>query len=234
MIDLHCHILSALDDGPTTIEESLAMAEIAVADGITRVVATPHIRGPYPTAEEIRAATDTLNQVLQAHNIPLEIIPAAEVYALASPALLAARTINGTSYVLIEFPLSHLPAEAGRVIFNLRANGYRPIIAHPERIPNVIGLPELLAALLDDQVFVQITASSPTGGFGPGPQKCARYLLEQGLVHFLGSDGHSSQFRKPQLSQGLAAVAKIIGREKALKLVTDNPAAVLEGRDLDR
>jgi protein-tyrosine phosphatase len=234
MIDMHCHILPGLDDGPATIEESLAMAEIAAADGITKIIATPHIQGPYPTGEEISEAADTLNRALQENDIPLGIIPGAEVYAMTAPTLLSERTINNTSYVLIEFPLTHLPAEAGRVIFDLRVNGYRPIIAHPERIPNVIERPELIEALLDDQVYVQITAASPTGRFGPGPQKCARYLLEKGLVDFLGSDGHSSQFRKPRLSEGLAAVEKIIGREKALQLVTDNPAAVLEGRELDR
>jgi protein-tyrosine phosphatase len=233
MIDLHCHILPGLDDGPATIEESLAMAEIAVADGITKIIATPHIQGPEPTAAEISEVTSTLNRALQEKDIGLEIIPAAEVYAMTAPTLLSDRTINKTKYVLIEFPLTHLPAEAGRVIFDLRVNGYRPIIAHPERIPNVIERPELIEALLDDQVYVQITAASPTGRFGPGPKKCARYLLANGLVDFLGSDGHSSEFRKPRLSDGLAAVGKIIGRTEALKLVTDNPAAVLEGREVE-
>ncbi len=227
MIDLHCHILPGLDDGPATIEESLAMAEIAVADGITTIIATPHIQGPEPTAAKVKATAETLNRALQEKNITLEIIPAAEVYAMTSPTLLSDRTINNSNYVLIEFPLTHLPAEAGRVIFDLRVNGYRPIIAHPERIPNVIEHPELIEALLDDQVYVQITAASPTGRFGPGPKKCARYLLENGLVDFLGSDGHSSEFRKPRLSEGLAAIEKIIGRTEALKLVNDNPAAVL-------
>ena len=233
MIDLHCHILPGLDDGPTTIEESLAMAEIAVADGITKIIATPHIRGPLPSEDDILRETDSLNLLLAKNNIPLEIIPAAEVYAMAAPTLLTDRTINNTKYVLIEFPLSHLPAEAGRVIFDLRVNGYRPIIAHPERIPNIIDHPEILERLLDEQVYVQVTASSLTGDFGPGPEKCATRLLKGGLVHFIASDAHSSKFRKPQLTHGLAVAENILGRGKALKLVADNPAAVLEGRDLD-
>jgi len=234
MIDLHCHILPALDDGPASIEDSLTMAKLAVADGITTIIATPHIQGISPTADEIGKSVENLNRLLQQSGIALTIVPGAEVYAMTAPSLLTERTINDTSYVLIEFPLTHLPAEAGRVIFDLRVNGYRPIIAHPERIPNVIEHPELIEALLDDHVYVQITAASPTGRFGPGPQKCSRYLLEMGLVHFLGSDGHSSQFRKPLLSPGLAAIEKIIGHKNAMKLVTDNPAAVLKGCDLDR
>lgn len=233
MIDIHCHILPGLDDGPTTIEESLAMAKIAVADGITKIIATPHIRGPYPTEDEIRESVVTLNHALQESNIAMEIIPAAEVYAMAAPTLLTDRTINNTSYVLVEFPLSHLPAEAGRVVFDLRINGYRPIIAHPERIPNVIDRPEILEGLLDEQVYVQVTASSLTGDFGPGPKQCAKRLLRNGSVHFIASDAHSSEFRKPQLSHSLAVAEKIVGQENALKLVNDNPAAVLEGLDLD-
>ena len=100
MIDLHCHILPGLDDGPPTIEESLAMAEIAVADGITTIIATPHIQGPEPTAAKIREVADTLNLALQEKDIALEIIPAAEVYVMTAPTLLSERTINNSSYVL--------------------------------------------------------------------------------------------------------------------------------------
>ena len=233
MIDLHCHILPGLDDGPTSQEQSLAMAEIAEADGITVIVATPHVRGDLPSPAQIITGCQDLNDTLQDKGCQLKILPGAEVYAMANPTQLKARTIYSSRYVLIEFPLTHLPAEADQAIFNLRVNGFKPIIAHPERIPSVIDSPQRLANLLTGQVYVQLTAGSLTGSFGPGPEKCARYLLKKGLVHFLATDSHGADFRRPVLSKGLKIASKLIGNREAQRLVYANPQAVLAGHDIN-
>ena len=232
MIDLHCHILPGVDDGPASLEQSLAMAEIAEADGITTIVATPHVQGIAPTSSQIGEACLELNQALKARGAKLEILAGAEVYALANPAGLEDRTINSTRYILVEFPLSHLPVEAGKILFNLVVHGFRPIIAHPERIPTIIGNPKLITSLLNGQVMLQLTGASLTGRFGEGPKKCGAYLLKQGLVHFLASDGHSANFRRPLLMEGVQAAAHLIGREGAERLVYANPQAVLAGQDI--
>ncbi|MEN8136567.1 MAG: CpsB/CapC family capsule biosynthesis tyrosine phosphatase [Thermodesulfobacteriota bacterium] len=232
MIDLHCHILPGLDDGPASLQQSLAMAEIAEADGITKIVATPHIRSEVPSPDQIATACRNLNGALRKKGLQLEILPGAETYAMAAPALLTDRTINSTRYILIEFPLTHLPVGAGQFIFNLRVHGFKPIIAHPERIPNIIARPQLLKNLLDEQVYVQLTVGSLTGSFGPDPEKCARYLLQNGLVHFLASDGHGVDYRQPLLAKGLKIATKLIGNREAQRLVFANPQAVLAGHDI--
>jgi protein-tyrosine phosphatase len=233
MIDLHCHILPGLDDGPASLQQAVAMAEIAEADGVTRIVATPHLLGNQPSFEQIISGCRRLNEVLRTRGSQVEVLPGAEVYGQVDPALLAERTINGGRYLLIEFPLSHLPDQAARALFNLRVHGFRPIIAHPERIATVIARPQLLEVLLTEQVYCQLTAGSLTGSFGPGPEKCSRYLLKKGLVHFLASDGHGVDYRQPVLSRGLKIAESLIGSQAARRLVFANPEAVLANEDVD-
>lgn len=233
MIDLHCHILPELDDGPTTLAQSVAMARVAAADGVTTIVATPHVNGPFPSPAQILTKCKQLNETLLREGIPLEILPGAEMYAMADRAFFIDRTINSTPYILVEFPLTHLPAQAARAIFNLQVNGFKPVIAHPERIPNVVAKPQLMEELLAGQVYLQLTAGSLTGSFGPGPEKCARYLLKKGVVHFIASDGHAVDYRRPVLSEGLKIASRLIGNEAARRLVLDNPKAVLAGEELD-
>ena len=232
MIDLHCHILPGVDDGPQSFEEAVAMAKIAVEDGVTIVAATPHILPNSYQATELADILTQLNNRLLDLNIPLKLFMGAEVSFQMPPSMLKGYTINNTSYVLIEFPHSHLPADAGQIIFNLQVNGFLPIIAHPERNPSVIKDPSSILNLLGEGVYLQLTAASVAGKFGKSVQKCAVKLLESGCVHLLGTDAHSPIGRRPILSQGLKAASKVIGAEKALKLVTVNPEAVIAGKPI--
>ncbi|MBU0673338.1 MAG: hypothetical protein KJ950_01690 [Proteobacteria bacterium] len=227
MIDIHCHILPGVDDGPESLEQSLAMARLAVADGITTIVATPHLLGIVPTAETIRTKVDLLNREIMTAGMTLTILPGTEVFASASPAQLNDRTINHTRYLLVEFPLTHLPANARQLLFNLKVHEFLPIVAHPERIPSIIAKPDLL----DDfqETSLQITAGSLTGRFGPYVQQCAETLLKKGLVTCIASDAHSAHHRRPRLTEGMDAAARIIGREAAERLVLDNPARIIAG-----
>ncbi len=229
MIDLHCHILAAIDDGPEDISQSVEMARIARADGITTIVATPHVKNTILPATVIREKVATFNSRLAQENIPLAILPGADVYALLSPSLFSGLTINDTPYILIEFPHSHLPRNAHEILFKMIAQGYRPIITHPERNGSVLQNPALLFGLLEIPALVQITADSLCGNFGPGIQACAIHLLERNAVHFIATDAHSPHFRRPILSAALKTATKIIGREKAMRLVVDHPQAVING-----
>lgn len=229
MIDLHCHILPGVDDGAKSDAEAAAMAIIARDDGIRKIVATPHIAGNNPPPQQIVAEAKRLNEFLAGSGIEIEIIPGAEVNALLHHSLIKNYLFNQTNHVLIEFPHTHLPRDAAKVIFNLRINGFRPVIAHPERNPSVIANPQVILDLLDDGVYLQITAASITGRFGAAIQKCSHELLKKEAVHFIASDGHSATQRRPLLSEAVTAAARIIGRDQALKLVADNPAALLAG-----
>ncbi len=230
MIDLHCHILAGIDDGPVAMEQSIAMARIAAADGISRIAATPHIKNTLHSPDIIRKGVARLNAALAELRIPVEIVPGGEVYAVLDPLLLDGYRLNNSRYILIEFPHTHLPRTAVSLLFQLAVRGFKPIIGHPERNSSIIRNPDLLLKLLSSNVLVQITAGSLTGDFGPQVMECACGLLKQGAVSFIATDAHSVKHRPPILSRGINIAAGIIGREKALALVISNPEAVLAGK----
>lgn len=229
MIDIHCHILPGIDDGPSGFSQAVKMAKIAVRDGISKIVATPHIVDDKQSIENINKCLNQLNSLLKEQNIELEVIKGGENSAILDPSLFKNFTISNTSYVLIEFPHSHLPKSAIDILFRIKNAGYSPIISHPERNQSIIENPELLLKLLDVNVLVQVTADSLTGEFGREIKMSARYLLKKGVVNVLATDAHDASFRKPILSAGLKAAAKILGKEKASRLVYKNPAAIIRG-----
>jgi len=233
MIDLHCHILPSMDDGSSSMEESLAMARVAVADGIRTIVATPHVKNDIPAPDLIAEKIDALTSVLRQEGLCLDILSGGDVASVLPVDIVSRYTINRTDYILLEFPHSHLPANAEQTIFEWQLAGLHPIITHPERNPSILKHPENLKRLVEAGALVQVTASSLAGDFGVDPKACACHLITSGLVHFLASDGHSSQYRLPRLSEGLRVAGQLIGKEAATKLVEDNPAAVISGRRLD-
>ena len=233
MIDIHCHILHGIDDGPSDMTESIRMARIAAADGITTIVATPHLKDSADTSEIISAGVDELNRHLAEQKIPLTILRGADINVMLNTPRLKDYTINGTKYLLLEFPHTHMPGNAGQIMFNAMKEGLHPIITHPERNPSVIRDPEIIIELRNTGPLVQITAGSLTGDFGPKSAACALYLLKKGAVDFIATDAHSAENRPPRLSDGLLVAGRIIGRENARRLVEDNPLAVIEGRPID-
>lgn len=233
MIDIHCHILPGIDDGPEDIRESVEMAVTACNDGIKTIVATPHIKENLYPAAIIREKVDLLNKHLVQAAIPVRILQGADVSAMIDPSYLRDYTIQGTDYILIEFPHSHLPNNAVEILFNIKTNGFHPIITHPERNPSVISNPVPFLDMLGDDSLVQITAGSLSGAFGLDIRECALYLLRKGIVSFIATDAHSNHQRRPILTEGLRVAEKIIGKEKALRLVMENPDAVINGRQLN-
>jgi len=233
MIDIHCHILPGIDDGPAHLDESVEMAGIASCDGITTIVATPHVKDDLYPARVIREGVDRLNERIAALGIPLVVVTGADVNALVDPSLLGDYTINGTGYILLEFPHTHIPQNARDILFRVMAAGLRPIITHPERNLAVIRNPDLLLELSRGDSLIQITAASLTGDMGPDVRECASYLLRKDVVSVIATDAHSSVRRRPVLSEGLRVAEGIIGRERASRLVGANPEAVLQGRPVD-
>jgi protein-tyrosine phosphatase len=230
VVDIHCHILPGFDfDGPRFLDQVLEMARLAVADGILQTVATPHIYGTEVSPQKILNRVVGLNEALRAAGISLEVLPGAEASGLLDPKILKEYAINGTKYVLFEFPHSHLPQNAGELIFRAVLTGLKPIIAHPERNPTIFRSPEILFELIESGALSQITADSLCGHFGPEAQECSVFLLKKKAVHFLASDAHSPLQRRPVLSKAVDIAAKIVGKSAAFELVTSNPAAVIAG-----
>ena len=241
MIDIHCHILPSVDDGPSSLEESLAMARRAVEDGINTIVATPHtLNGVYMNpAKEVTARVSAFQDVLSENQIDLKVYPGADVHIC--PNLFTriengdAGTINDAKkYILLELPSQTIPEGIKNEIFSLTLNGITPIISHPERNAIIQHDPLILYELLTMGALSQVTAMSLTGDLGKFARKSAERLLSNRLAHIIASDAHSSDGRPPIMSHAVDCAAEILGScEEAWHMVTKVPAAILCGESVD-
>lgn len=240
MIDLHCHLLPGIDDGAPDIDTALAMARIAAGDGIRTTACTPHI---YPglyenTSAGIRQAVESFRAELVAAGIPLQITPAADVHVV--PELLErlqsgmAPTFNGGRYFLLEPPHHVAPPNFEDFVFRLLAAGYVPIVTHPERLSWIEQNYAVFVQLAEKGAWMQITAGSLTGRFGSSARYWAERMLDEGRVHVLATDGHDVARRPPLLAEGMEAAMRWVGKEEAMRLVTERPAAVLDNVDPGR
>ena len=235
MVDLHCHILPGLDDGAKTIEDSLAMAEDAIADGITHVVGTPHASTDYKfDYARVRAARTELNERLGGR---LTIATGCDFH-LSHENLQAIRRdprpfcLNQHDYLLVEFNEFSIPPSMDQTLHKLQLAGLRPIVTHPERNGILRTHPERLEQWVRHGSFVQVTAGSLAGVFGAGPQQDAWAWIARGLVHFICSDAHNTGRRPLKLKFAYDAIAEQMGEEVARFYFFENPRAAFEGRPL--
>jgi len=229
--------LPGLDDGPADIEGSVAMARLAVADGIGTIVATPHVGTSSwdPPSQVILDAVSRLRQRLQDDGIELELLAGSELAAtadingLADAGQIVPLGENGR-FLLIELPFFGHLGNTERQLFELEIAGYRILLAHPERSTACLDDANLLPKLHDRGYWVQINAGSLLARAGRRVRNaCARWL-RQGLVDIIASDGHDSARRKPVLSPARKTVLKIGSEELWEQLTTKNPARVIDSR----
>lgn len=238
MIDLHSHLLPGIDDGPGSMEQSIAMARGAEADGIKTVVATPHVDHAHrvvpariPTvALEVRSA-------LQAAKVDISLLTGGELSItrlseLTEPEL---RTValGRSSWVLLECPLRRAGARAlEAAVFELRVRGYSPLLAHPERSPDLLSDVKRVRALVAGGCLCSITAGALLGQFGTTSRRFALQLLDEGLAHNVASDGHDADRRPLALAQAMKMLSSRgpTGDALARWLVEDVPRALLEDR----
>lgn len=235
IVDLHCHILPNLDDGPVGLPEALRMARIAAQDGITDVVATPHMsNGIYSNkAEDVICAVETFQQALDREQIPLQVHPGAEVHIHFEliknlKSMKALIFGNQNRYVLLEFPHYNIPLMTDLLINELERTGITPVIAHPERNEALCGDPGRLARWIRGGAIAQLTAGSLTGEFGKSAQKAAEYMVSQKLVHVIASDGHNDDTRRPTLSKAYKVLETLLSA-RAVSAYVFNAAAILYG-----
>jgi protein-tyrosine phosphatase len=235
MIDIHCHILPGLDDGPDSMDISCAMAEMAVADGITHVIATPHAHPQHAFDPEL--IRQRRNE-LQAQFEGKLVLATGCDFHLSYENLRDIRlnptryTLNQKDYLLVEFADYSIPAALDHSLHDLQLAGLQPIVTHPERNPLIRTQPERLFRWLRQGCFAQVTAQSLLGRFGPSAQEVAKEWLEAGAVHFLASDAHNTTSRPLRLKEAFDLVTKDYGEELARALLVDNPLAAFEGRPL--
>jgi protein-tyrosine phosphatase len=239
MIDLHCHILPGLDDGPRTLNEALSMCQAAVADGIKVIVAAPHFKpGTYSfNGPGLLELVEVFNRAVQMEELDLTILPGAEI--AVSPEMVSHLqdgrhlTINNQGrYFLTEFSPWSIPPDWEAFLLSFLSSDMVPIIAHPERNAWFIRHPDALASAVSQGILVQVTAMSITGGFGTEVQDFSLQLLKENLVQVIASDGHSAEYRPPVLRQAVLLAANIIGLERAEALVTTIPRAIIEARKI--
>jgi protein-tyrosine phosphatase len=231
VIDTHCHLLPFIDDGAADWDAALEMAHQACADGIRQVIATPHWTGVQGESEKILTRLDELRQRLQMEGIPLKLHTGNEVVLVPSlmEALKEGRafTLAGSSYVLLETAQLEHGAFTQSALFQLQSNGYRVILAHPERVRSWHGYLAEVRDLIQRGCFLQVNTTSVLGGFGRDVKRAAEELLRLGWVSLLATDSHSAAARPPLLTEALQRCAEILGDEAADALVQGNPARVL-------
>ncbi|WEN42083.1 Tyrosine-protein phosphatase YwqE [Thauera sp. GDN1] len=233
MYDVHCHLLPGLDDGAADLEEGLALARLAVADGITHAVCTPHIHpGRHDnTAAGIRAACDAFRAALAAQGIALRVAAAAEVRAslecladLQAGALPFVGQLEGRPVLLLEFPHGELPYGAERITEHILAQGVLPLIAHPERNKTMIRDPRRILPFVRQGCLLQLTAGALIGRFGGACSALSQAWIDDGRVFVVASDAHNLDHRPPLLSAARAYLVQGYGVEAADRLLVDNPA----------
>lgn len=235
MVDIHCHILPGLDDGPDTVEESIGMARAAIADGITHIVATPHANDSFNFDLELNQKR---RDELQTHIGKTLTLATGCDFHLSFENLQAIQqapqryTINQKNYLLVEFADFAIPPTIDQTLVELVHAGLHPVITHPERNPLLRTNRKRVLDWIVKGCSLQVTGQSLLGRFGPAARDATQAWLDEDAIHFVASDAHNLTSRPPKLQEAFALVSQYKGTEVAQALFFDNPLAALEGRTL--
>lgn len=240
MIDIHCHILPGIDDGPKNMEESSALARMFVRAGYSQVIATPHWAlgtSWMPSAKRIYKSVDKLNRVLKDKGIELIVHSGMEI-ALDNriPELLKSNEIIGlanTSYVLVELPFFRLPLGWETILFNIMSLGYRVIVCHPERCTHLYQDKGIIDEIINAGLYLQVNWASFLGHYGPESGQMAKYLAVKGYIHCLATDSHDVKERHPGIvSTAEKLLENLTGTDNLRLVAKENPERLLAGDPL--
>jgi protein-tyrosine phosphatase len=239
MIDLHAHILPAVDDGAQTLDEAARMCRLAAEDGCEILIATPHQRHElWENAEpgvlegsllRLQASVGQRPRLLLGAEVHVdsELLP--ELVPFSSGSVLS---LADSRYLLLEFDREDSVVDPEWLIHELAVCGWFPILAHPEFIPWLAEDLALVERLVERGALVQITAMSLTGEFGRPLADWTHQLMAAGIAHFVASDCHGPRWRPPGLRRAYETVARSWDDETAWRLFSENPQAVIEDRPL--
>ena len=238
-VDIHCHCLPGLDDGPATISESLALCRALVNEGINTVVATPHQLGRFSgcnEAKQVREAVSALNEELKSNDIALRVVPGADVRVDERICqLLEADKVltlaDGGKYILLELPHEVL-IDIEPLLVDLASMGITAIISHPERHQGLAKESDILSKWLKCPAHLQVTAASLLGDFGPATEKFAWQLLSSGQASLVATDCHDLDGRRPRMRAALEQISNEVGEMVARLVCIEDPWGVLEGQDI--
>ena len=232
MIDTHNHLIFGVDDGASSIAMSLAMAREAAAEGVTRIVCTPHASDQFPynkalIEERFAELKDRLEPEIQL-SLGCEMhLTADNIFEAKENPL--RYSMDNRGYLLVEFANQSIPSQMFNALSALRDAGYTVIVAHPERYPAVARRPELVGMWLRRGCLMQVTAGSLYGRFGRTAESLANEMLDRNWIHFVASDAHDVKWRPPHLKKSYAYIANRAGEETAHRLLVTNPDAAVSG-----
>ena len=239
MIDIHNHILPGIDDGASDIEDSIEMARIALSEGFSGIVATPHYgrAGFFSDIQMARRLVEDLRQELAERGIDINIFPGMEV--LVCPEVIDLLNsekiipVNDGIYILLELPAMTVPAGFNNLIKSVLNIGKKVIIVHPEKNMEVQRRSdyvfEILNAFQPGDVLIQVTADSLTGDSGLRALSTAKYLIENRMAHIIATDAHGSTARPPRIAEALDLAISLVGKDVAVKMVTEWPEKIVNG-----
>lgn len=236
MIDIHCHILPYVDDGSDSMEDSLEMARMAAASGITSIIATPHCNLPYAEeknyrSQELARRFLDLQHAIQDANIPLRIYPGAEILCTPEvPELLQRRqllTLAGSNYLLTEFFFDESLDYMDQMLSGIESAGYIPVIAHPERYETIQRTPHIVERWFRNGWVIQLNKGSILGRLGHRAELTADWILAHGLAHIVASDAHSPRFRTTDMTELTEYLQQICQPEYVDILLDINPERIL-------
>jgi tyrosine-protein phosphatase YwqE len=238
-VDVHCHCLPNLDDGPESMGEALALCRALVADNVGVVVATPHQLGRYESrtrVEDVRRMVRRLRRELSRECLDLTVLAGAEVRVderlgelLAQDRILTLADMN--RYILLELPGDTF-IDIESLLTHLVSTGVMPIIAHPERNLPLLGRVQALKRWLACGATLQVTAASLTGGFGPQVHRAAWALVAEGWVALVASDAHDHGANGPCMGAAFRLLAHTRGEDRAHLLCVENPSRAIRGERL--
>ena len=246
MIDIHSHIIPAVDDGCKDEAMALEMLRKASASGTRAIFATSHVlsAGEHPSWEKLQAGVEWLREACRENEIDLQIYSGTEVFMdwelLDELAVNGSYCLNGeafgkqaVTYMLVELPMQFLPQYADDFWYELRLKGVVPILAHPERYPELMAHTERLLKWRKEGLLLQCNAGSFAGRFGESAQMAAKLLLKNHLVDFIGSDAHRAVGRDTDMREGVQVIREIAGEAELQRIAVGNPEKLIRGEAIE-
>jgi len=239
MIDIHCHIVPNIDDGAKSLEDALEMAKIAYSEGIRKIINTSHYHPDfkYKKGEELLKSIKEFNYILKSNNIDIEVCIGNELYYSEDIIEIIEQkefyTLNNSKYLLIEFPPMRFPKNIVDIIYEIKIRGYIPILAHVERYKEVQENVNLIYECINEGALIQVNASSIIGKNGKEAKQVSEILLDNNMIHFIATDAHSSQRRRPVIKETYKYVSNKYGSKSAEILFIENPSKVIKDEDIN-
>lgn len=234
LTDIHNHILPMVDDGPASVVEALKMIKKQEKDGVKNIILTPHYRkGMFEvSAEEIQWKFYKFQEFVQRKGFDVNLYLGRECYGdmdlmntlLKNPSF----QMNGTRYVLIEFSHYYEFQKIRNSVYELVSEGYNPILAHIERYACLNKHNEYIEELIDMGAYMQVNAGTVLGKMGFSQKCLCKKWLQEHFIHFIASDAHDLQKRKPNLLECKKYVERKMGVEYANKIFIENPQLILD------